>query len=259
MSIDENLLRDITADALTGVTMENSHVDYSIPENAMAYAGMKKFAKELPPGYVVDFPHNGADEPSSEQTARARANASERAQGVESRYSQDQPRGDDGRFSEGNGINERLANAGAVNVAAMRSQDLKSPDGGFTLNPINGQIPKGLGDGQGNGPYAVALGKNFNDQFKASVDMFQSNANGHSSAGDRIAQFIRDNARQLGEPNMWLGGWHDPATGIVHLDVTEVLPKGSLGQATALGAERNQIAITDLSTFESIKTGGTGD
>jgi len=75
MSIDEKLLRDITADALTGVSMEDSDIDYSKPENALAYAGMKKFAKGLPAGYVVDFPSDWPDEPSPEQTARAKARA----------------------------------------------------------------------------------------------------------------------------------------------------------------------------------------
>jgi hypothetical protein len=79
MNIDEKLLRDITADALAGVSMEDSDVDYSKPENAMAYAGVKKDAKRLPAGYVMDFPSNGADEPSPEQTARAKARARKRA------------------------------------------------------------------------------------------------------------------------------------------------------------------------------------
>lgn len=161
-------------------------------------------------------------------------------------YNPDQPRDSDGKFAGGGS-------------SGSATSSLREPDGGFTLDPKTGEPPKGVGDGSGNGPYAVALGNDTTSVFgPASDSMFEPDANGQTQAGAKIAEFVTANASTLSQPGMYVGGWHDPDTGMMHLDVSQVVPAGMLDTATSLGSQRDQIAVTDLSTFKSIPTGGKG-
>lgn len=277
MTIDEKTMRAITADAINGANMDESTVDYSQDENVAAYVAIAKEAKSMKPGQVIENPENGVDSPSEEMMAYAR----EHYMGMstrERRYAPGQPRDPDGKFEGGGGWSydktgkhgeldtskfydpkgDDLRHGGTANIAASFASDLKEPDSGFTMNPRTGNPPPGTGDGKGDGPYAVAIGRPSADIIEPTPGMFQRSGNGLSQVGQRLATFVRENARQLSQPNMWLGAWHNPDDGKIYLDVTEVFPKGSLESATAAGSARDQIAITDLSTFKSIPTGGSG-
>ena len=269
--IDENLRNQISLDVANGVNMEDSHIDYSDPAKSDMYAGLVKEQDQVPDGQVSFIPSNGVDGPADEsliayykeraakkdaqtktmQDAWSAARDAERL--LEERFNADQPRDDHGRWTSGGGDS-------VATKAAGHASDLREPDGGFTLDPRTGESPAGTGDMKGDGPYAVATGsENASGPIPITDSMFEPDANGQTEMGQKIDDFIAANADKLSEPGMYLGGWHDPETGMVHLDVTEVLPKGSLDQAVALGSARNQIAITDLSTFKSIPTGGTGE
>jgi hypothetical protein len=151
-------------------------------------------------------------------------------------------------------------------LASLHSDDLREPDGGFTLDPVTGKSPPGTGDMSGLGPYAVAVGDPYSSgPLPATPDQFEKGPDGRSPMDHQIVTFMDANAEKLHEPGMHLGGWHgvDRDGNDMHqvfLDVTEVIPRGdgALESAKALGAGRDQIAITDLSTFGSINTGGTG-
>jgi hypothetical protein len=152
-------------------------------------------------------------------------------------------------------------------LASMHSNDLRNPDGGFTLDPLTGKSPPGTGDfGPEGGPYAVAVGFPHSSGAIAINDgTFKRDAEGYSPAARMMAAFVTANADKLKESGMYVGGWHAVDKDgndlkELHFDVTQVIPRGpgALESATALGAERNQIAITDLNDFTSIPTGGTG-
>lgn len=152
-------------------------------------------------------------------------------------------------------------------LASMHSNDLRDPDGGFTLDPATGESPPGTGDMSGKGPYAVAVGNPYSSgALPATPDQFVKDASGYTPMDRQIVKFMDANVDKLHEDGMYLGGWHavdekGADTGLAYLDVTQVIPRGdgALESAKALGAERDQIAITDLSTFASINTGGTGE
>jgi hypothetical protein len=155
-------------------------------------------------------------------------------------------------------------------LARMHSNDLRDPDGGFTLDPVTGESPPGTGDHVGEsgnfGPYAVAVGDpHSSGAISATPDQFKPGADGFTPMAHQIMDFMDANAEKLKEPGMYLGGWHavdenDNDLHVAYLDVTQVIPvgDGALESAKALGAERDQIAITDLGNFSSVNTGGTG-
>jgi hypothetical protein len=273
--ISFDTMQKISRDVASGISTTDSDVDYTNDENVQERAKMQSWFDGLPPGSEVVVPSEGVDATQDDVDAMKAWVASERAKidaecemreamgFLEERYAPDQPRDEDGRFSTGAGSADRGDLYASPTLAAVgHASDLREPDGGFTLDPHTGNSPPGTGDGKGDGPYAVAVGGTHTMgpiDVSENRSMFQTNANGHSPMGDLITAFIADNADKLSEPGMHLGGWHDPESNKVYLDVTEVFPKGSLDAAMAAGTARNQIAITDLSTFKSIKTGGTGD
>lgn len=79
----------------------------------------------------------------------------------------------------------------------------------------------------------------------------------HSERGPAIIQgYASTHAAVLAEPGAHIGGWHDPDSGKVYLDVSHNIPgKFSAIQA---GINRNQKAIYDVKRGKDIKTGGTG-
>jgi hypothetical protein len=176
-------------------------------------------------------------------------------------YNADQPRDDHGRFGSGSG-GSSSGDGKPLGGADVLShvEDLRNPDGGFTLDPRTGESPKGTGDGKGNGPYAVALGgAHAAEPIQSSPSLFEKDANGRSQMGRQLADFIKQHAKELSKPGRYIGGWHDPKSGKIYLDISEVFPRGSKDAAASAAADRNQIAMMDLSTFESIDTGGTGE
>jgi hypothetical protein len=74
---------------------------------------------------------------------------------------------------------------------------------------------------------------------------------------DLLRRFISDNSDLLDDPRVSVGTWFDSESGLTYLDVSATIPDRQ--QAIELGQQYNQIAIFDLSTFEEISTGGTGE
>ncbi|GAA1048738.1 hypothetical protein [Arthrobacter russicus] len=112
---------------------------------------------------------------------------------------------------------------------------MREPDGGFTWSPVTGIVPT-LG-------FAVSP---FPKRSKT-VDLA-----GMSDV--QIIAAVRDYATQnndlLAKPGYYLGGWNDPATGIVYLDVSTVLDNPF--QARKLCLTSAQIAFFDLQTMSSV-------
>lgn len=66
-----------------------------------------------------------------------------------------------------------------------------------------------------------------------------------------VAAYVQENAQHLCLlPNAYAGGWLDAETGKYYLDISQNVQDKA--QALWLAAERKQLAIFDLSTFESI-------
>jgi hypothetical protein len=186
-------------------------------------------------------------------------------------YNPDQPRDDHGRWtgggSEGPSPATRssrdladgyraggalAATPSTVSAWAQSVQGLKEPDGGFTVDPATGQsVTSGIAVG-GYAPSSVTPA----GEFFA----------GDGSTGiQTISDFIGANADKLSSPDYKLGGWHDPASGNVFLDVVKVFPEDQSDAAIAAGQANNEISVADLGAISRgdwdhaiINTGGTG-
>ena len=79
------------------------------------------------------------------------------------------------------------------------------------------------------------------------------------------SQWLEKNADVLKDKSMKLGGWVDPKTGELCLDIVKIFPVSQMKQAMAAGSEHDQQAIANLSAIHKgdwdhafISTGGTG-
>lgn len=117
----------------------------------------------------------------------------------------------------------------SVRISTM-ADALSVPDGGFSVNPGDGSdVRTG---------YAVAV----HPEYERIYD-------GRVTSND-LHQYIAQAKDALSLPGRVLGGWCNPATGRVHLDVSVVTPH--LFYAMKLARETAQLAIFDFSTMESI-------
>ena len=109
------------------------------------------------------------------------------------------------------------------------AMSLVKPDGGFSIDLKTGEhITEG---------YAVSIeGHERVLKFATSLDLFD---------------YILDHFDALHQDYRVFGGWHDPESGMVYLDVSEVYP--DFDTAKRVAVERNQIAIFDLIAGESIR------
>jgi hypothetical protein len=105
--------------------------------------------------------------------------------------------------------------------------------GGFTFDPRAGRFIEGQG-------FAVA-----NPPGNKAVII-----EGADNVEDAIQQAMAQNRNLLKKPGMMLGGWRDPETGKVFLEVSEVAPTRE--RALQLAKDRNEKAVFDLSSFENI-------
>ena len=146
------------------------------------------------------------------------------------KYSPDQARGADGRWTAGD------AGLQTAMVTAMRSA------GGFTFEPHTKATPE---SGYAVGGYGVG-------DAIFSADKFSP---------DDVSHFLAANAAVL--HGNYVGGWLDD--GQVHLDVTKVFPANAREEAIAAAKANNQISIADMAALKAgrmdqafIETGGTG-
>lgn len=107
---------------------------------------------------------------------------------------------------------------------------LSVPDGGFSVNPTDGSdVRTG---------YAVAVHPEHEKIYNKRV------------TSNDLHAYIARAKDALSLPGRVLGGWRDPVTGRVYLDVSVVTPH--LFYAIKLARETAQLAIFDFSTLKSI-------
>ncbi|MDX8028812.1 hypothetical protein SK803_01255 [Lentzea sp. BCCO 10_0856] len=123
---------------------------------------------------------------------------------------------------------ERPLRLPAAHLASLAAA-LSVPDGGFTIDPATGAA---VGDG-----YAV------------SVDPFYERTHDRPITARDLAAYLTTAQRALRLPRRVLGGWRDPESGRVHLDVSVVVP--TLAEALELGRSAGQIAVFDLAAGKS--------
>jgi hypothetical protein len=110
----------------------------------------------------------------------------------------------------------------SARISAM-ADALSVPDGGFSVDPSDGSDVRA--------GYAVAVHPEHERIFDGGVTIAQ--------AKDALSL-----------PGRVLGGWRDPATGRVYLDVSVVT--ADLAEAMTLARETQQLAIFDFSVMASV-------
>jgi hypothetical protein len=113
---------------------------------------------------------------------------------------------------------------------------LRHPDGGFTMNPATNREE-----------YLGFFVSRYPDRE------FAINANELRYID--IQRFREANADLLNQPDHFLGGWHDPDTGIVSLDVSEKTT--SAEAARVIAADHSQAAFYDAQVGESVNVDPT--
>jgi hypothetical protein len=124
-------------------------------------------------------------------------------------------------------------------------------DGGFTYDPQAGALVE-LGSVAG---YAIAVPGTERVVGNGSLT-------DHEDAAERFADAFTATVRaydgQFLAGEWAVGGWYSPERDAYMVEIS-VIFRGSREAAVALGRARNQEAIFDLATGETIVTGGTGD
>jgi len=147
--------------------------------------------------------------------------------GKGAKYSPDQPRDDQGQWTEG----------GAAAWGRLK-ETIDRPDGGFTVQPVSGDEPK-VG-------FAVSPYPGRSVQLAGKDEFTWEAFNG----------FVKKNADVFANRDHYFGAWHDPESGKIWLDVSVV--KATEAEAVALAVAHDQIAYFDFSTGKSVPVGGTG-
>lgn len=138
-------------------------------------------------------------------------------------WAEDQhPRADDGKFTDGEG--------GGPSFHQVVDR-IQQPDGGFTYHAVTGAQPTT--------GYALSLHKDRERVVKAQ-DVTYAN----------LWNYAKDNWDLLNQDGNYFGGWHDPESGNVFLDVSTVV-NGS-AEAAKLGKANGQLAYFDLHAGKSV-------
>ena len=137
--------------------------------------------------------------------------------------------------------------AGAIKDILSWSARKLSTSGGFTVHRMTGLEPK-----EG---FSVAVDE------KASLHL-TPDISGPEAAAE-VVTWVTKHTRKRGpsfdDKSIYFGGWKDPDTGDVWLDIIQVFPPDKKGKAIQSGKDHNQIKIFDLGKMEEIPTGGTGE
>lgn len=136
-----------------------------------------------------------------------------------------------GRFTTADGAAAMAANPISVEHLHEIYREVSKPDGGFTYQPVTEHSPT---KGFAVSPYPER-------SFAKPVKDF--------TFSDLVDYAIK-NRDAFANRDHYLGGWHDPASGKVFLDVSVV--KTNRKEAHALALAKDQIAYFDLETFESV-------
>lgn len=143
----------------------------------------------------------------------------------------------DGKFAKGPGTGATNEPALSNRKADDLAERVQTPDGGFTVDP--------------------RTGKDIKEGFAVAMFPERSREIPHKDVDrEALQKYTKDNADVLSQPGNMMGGWHDPDSGTVWLDVSKVTTDKR--EAIDLAKQHNQIAIFDLGSGNSINTGGTG-
>lgn len=146
----------------------------------------------------------------------------------ESRYTDDQPRDEHGRWTDGGG--------GASDVVAAAEQ------GGGTIDPKTGT--------EATTGYAVAYPE------RSAITPDEQFLGDHENAVAVTKAWLQENADVFDDPGVHIGVWHDVEHHEVVLDPSQVV--SDRAEAIKLGVERDQQSIYHLDSGQEIPTGGTG-
>jgi hypothetical protein len=109
---------------------------------------------------------------------------------------------------------------------------LVDPDGGFTWHPRTGEMPT-----RG---YAVAI--------LPDIEMVFSPV---AAQHDGVARFIHANWRHLQDERHFVGAWHNPVSGLIHVDISIVVSTEQ--EAEALCRRFRQLAYYDFTAGRSVE------
>jgi hypothetical protein len=112
-------------------------------------------------------------------------------------------------------------------VLAPKLRALLAVEGGFTVNAVTGRHARG--------GIAVCV------HPEASAPLGPREWTDH-----RLSRWLRDTAPHLVRPGRYAGGWLEPATGQVCLDVVTVMPGAALRAALGAGRLAGQRSVFDL-------------
>lgn len=112
---------------------------------------------------------------------------------------------------------------------------LGEPDGGFTVDPVTQEAPTA--------GFMVSI---YPDRSKALTVDEVTREGGYQ----HLMQYLADNQDLFAQPGNHFGGWHDPATHAVWLDVS--IHTASRSEAEALARQHRQIAYFDLAAGQSV-------
>lgn len=141
-----------------------------------------------------------------------------------------------GQFTTADGGGSGGGDAAATGLPAQLVDRLRAPDGGFTYDAKTAQEPT---RGYVVSPYP--------ERSKPIHDVEHLTAD---ALADQVTDYVIANFDLLSQSDHSLGGWHDPETGTVFLDVVQV--KDTEAEATAIGLAKDQIAIYDIANQRTI-------
>jgi len=133
------------------------------------------------------------------------------------------PRADDGKFTNAEG-------GGSSGFQEVVDR-IRQPDGGFSYHATTGQQPTT--------GYALSIHKDRERVLDAKDVTFAN-----------LWKYAQDNKDLLSQRDNYFGGWHDPESGKVYLDVSTVV--NSAAQAAQLGKAHGQLAYLDLKAGKSV-------
>jgi hypothetical protein len=137
-----------------------------------------------------------------------------------------------GRFASGPGGGSQGAKLGHEKELHAIFDRLKKPDGGFTYHVTTGQEPTA--------GYALSI---YPDRSFAKSDKDMTFEDLHN--------YAEKNLDLLASNDHYIGGWHDPRTGRVFLDVSKVTQDEN--EAHDLALKNDQIAYFDLHNMKSVE------
>lgn len=125
-------------------------------------------------------------------------------------------------------------------------QEAIAKDGGFTYDPSTGGLLK-VGEAKG---FAIAV--------PGTEEIVGNGEVTRDAFAKGVAKVLMKHRDKIGQGAV-LGGWYSPDRNQYMVELTEIFPPSDRDGAIRVGKARNQEAIFDLATGETINTGGTGD